>query len=136
MKLPASVRVRALGFGAAVTTVEAAIGFIDRHLTEELARLPRWNLARALFLEAQRTGKLRDTRQCATSVKLLVTSTSSACRIRGTIPRSRNPDRSQGIVELPSDGVGVTASRNASWVTGLLEPIGGDSVPVYELSEG
>src|SRR5690348_10144274 len=60
MKLPTQVRVRAPGHRAAITTVEAALGFIDRHLPEELARLPRWTFARALFLEAQRTGKSRD----------------------------------------------------------------------------
>jgi hypothetical protein len=60
VKLPAEVRVRAPGHRAAITTIEGALGFIDRHLSEELARLPRWTFARALFLEAQRTGKSRD----------------------------------------------------------------------------
>jgi hypothetical protein len=60
VKLPAQVRVRAPGHRAAITTIEGALGFIDRHLSEELARLPRWTFARALFLEAQRTGKSRD----------------------------------------------------------------------------
>jgi hypothetical protein len=60
MKLPTPVRVRAPGHGAAITTVEGALGFIDRHLPAELKRLPRWTFARALFLEAQRTGKSRD----------------------------------------------------------------------------
>jgi hypothetical protein len=65
MKLPAEVRVRAPGHGAAITTVEGALGFIDRHLPAELARLPRWTFARALFLEAQRTGKSRDMKAAA-----------------------------------------------------------------------
>ena len=60
MKLPAQVHVRAPGHRAAITTVKGALGFIDRHLSAELARLPRWTFARALFLEAQRTGKSRD----------------------------------------------------------------------------
>jgi hypothetical protein len=60
MKLPAEIRVRAPGHGAAIISVEGALGFIDRHLPAELARLPRWTFARALFLEAQRTGKSRD----------------------------------------------------------------------------
>ena len=60
VKLPTQVRVRAPGHRAAITTIEAALGFIDRQLPEELARLPRWTFARALFLEAQRTGKSRD----------------------------------------------------------------------------
>ena len=60
VKLPASVRVRAPGHGAEITTVESALGFIDRRLPAELARLPRWTFARALFREVQRTGKSRD----------------------------------------------------------------------------
>jgi hypothetical protein len=60
VKLSAEVRVRAPGHRAAITTIEGALGFIERHLPAELARLPRWTFARALFLEAQRTGKSRD----------------------------------------------------------------------------
>jgi hypothetical protein len=60
VKLPAQVRVRALGHRVAITTIEGALDFIDRHLPAELARLSRWTFARALFLEAQRTGKSRD----------------------------------------------------------------------------
>jgi hypothetical protein len=52
--------VRAPGHRAAITTVESALGFIDRRLPAEFARLPRWTFARALFLEVQRTGKSRD----------------------------------------------------------------------------
>jgi len=48
------------GTGRRSRPVESALGFIDRRLPEELARLPRWTFARALFLEAQRTGKSRD----------------------------------------------------------------------------
>jgi hypothetical protein len=60
MKLPTQVRVRAPGHRAEIKSVEDALGFIERQLPEELARLPRWTFARALFLEAQRTGKSRD----------------------------------------------------------------------------
>jgi len=60
MKLPTQVRVRAPGHRAAIKSVEDALGFIERRLPEDLARLPRWTFARALFLEAQRTGKSRD----------------------------------------------------------------------------
>ena len=59
MKLPAEVRVRAPGRRAAITSVKEALGFIDR-LPAELARLPRWTFARALFVEVERTGKSRD----------------------------------------------------------------------------
>ena len=60
MKLPAQVRVRAPGHRAAIKSVKGALGFIERRLPAELARLPRWTFARALFHEAQRTGKSRD----------------------------------------------------------------------------
>ncbi len=59
MKLPTPLRVRAPGRRAAVTSVKEALGFIDR-LPAELARLPRWTFARALFLEVERSGKSRD----------------------------------------------------------------------------
>ena len=60
VNLPTSVRVRAPGHRAAITTLESALGFIDRRLPAELARLPRWTFAHALLLEAERTGKSRD----------------------------------------------------------------------------
>jgi hypothetical protein len=60
MKLPTSVHVHAPGHRAAIASVKDALGFIDRRLPAELARLPRWTFARALFLEAERTGKSRD----------------------------------------------------------------------------
>jgi len=59
MKLQAEVRVSAPGRRAAITSVKEALGFIDR-LPAELARLPRWTFARALFVEVERTGKSRD----------------------------------------------------------------------------
>ena len=59
MKLPTPVRMRAPGRRASVTSVNEALSFIDR-LPAELARLPRWTFARALFLEVERTGKSRD----------------------------------------------------------------------------
>ena len=60
MKLPTPVHVRAPGRRGAITSVKDALSFIDRHLPPELARLPRWTFARALFLEVERTGKSRD----------------------------------------------------------------------------
>jgi hypothetical protein len=60
LKLPAEVRIRAAGLRAVVKTVEQAIHAIDRELSPELARLPRWTFARALLVEAQRTQKSRD----------------------------------------------------------------------------
>jgi hypothetical protein len=60
MKFTSSVRVHAPGHRAAIESVKDALGFIDRHLTPEIARLPRWILAHKLFLEVERTGKSRD----------------------------------------------------------------------------
>jgi hypothetical protein len=60
LKLPAEVRIRASGMPAKITTAKEALGVIDRRLPAELARLPRWSFARALLLEAMRTGKSRD----------------------------------------------------------------------------
>ena len=45
---------------SAFRTVEQALSFIDKGLPPELAKLPRWTFARALFAEAARTGKSRD----------------------------------------------------------------------------
>jgi hypothetical protein len=59
MNLPVPVCVRAPGSRVAITSVEDALGFIDR-LPPELMRLPRWTFSRALFLEVERTGKSRD----------------------------------------------------------------------------
>jgi hypothetical protein len=44
----------------ALDTVERALTFIDKNMPAELARLPRWTFARALLVEAARTGKARD----------------------------------------------------------------------------
>jgi hypothetical protein len=50
----------AAGLRSVVKTVEQALHTIDRELSPELARLPRWTFARALLVEAQRTQKSRD----------------------------------------------------------------------------
>lgn len=60
VNLPAEVRIRAAGVRSVVKTVEQALHAIDRELSPELARLPRWTFARALLIEAQRTQKSRD----------------------------------------------------------------------------
>jgi hypothetical protein len=60
MDLPADVHIRAPGMPPVIATVEQAIDMIDRQLPAELARLPRWTFARALLVEAARTGKSRD----------------------------------------------------------------------------
>lgn len=60
VKLPAEVHIRAAGLRSVVKTVEQALHAIDRELSPELARLPRWTFARALLIEAQRTQKSRD----------------------------------------------------------------------------
>jgi hypothetical protein len=56
MRLPADLHIRAYGIRPAVKTVEQALDMIDRDLSPELARLPRWTFARALLSEVQQTG--------------------------------------------------------------------------------
>jgi hypothetical protein len=60
MKLPQEVHLHAPGTRSTLKTVEHALGLIDRELPPEMARLPRWTFARALLIEAQKTGKSRD----------------------------------------------------------------------------
>jgi hypothetical protein len=65
MKLPIPVRVHAPGRRGEIASTKDALGFIDRQLPSELARLPRWTFAHALLLEAERTGKSRDLKAAA-----------------------------------------------------------------------
>ena len=60
MKLSAEVHAHGSGVPRAFRTVEEVLSFIDNGLTPDLAKLPRWSFARALFVEAARTGKSRD----------------------------------------------------------------------------
>jgi hypothetical protein len=60
LALPAIVRLHASGCRPALRTVDEAIDMIDSELPAELARLPRWTFARALLLEAVKTGRKRD----------------------------------------------------------------------------
>ena len=60
MKLPTEVYMRAPGRRSTVKTVGEALGLIDTELLPEIARLPRWTFARALLVEAQKTGKSKD----------------------------------------------------------------------------
>jgi hypothetical protein len=60
MKLPADIHLHAPGMRSTVKTVEQALGLIEHELPPEIAQLSRWTFARALLLEAQKTGKSRD----------------------------------------------------------------------------
>jgi hypothetical protein len=60
MKFPAEVRIRASGMPGTIKTAQGALGVIDNNIPAELARLSRWCFARALLVEAIRTGKSRD----------------------------------------------------------------------------
>lgn len=60
MNLPSGIRLGAPGIRSVIKTVEQALSTIDREISPEIARLPRWTFARALLVEAQRTGKSRD----------------------------------------------------------------------------
>jgi class 3 adenylate cyclase len=59
-KLTTQVCVSAPGLRLRIETTEQATNLIDRNLPPELASLPRWTFARALLVEATRTGKSRD----------------------------------------------------------------------------
>ena len=60
LTLPAPVRLRAPGCRPALRTVDEALHMIDTELPAELSRLPRWTFARALLVEATKTGRKRD----------------------------------------------------------------------------
>ena len=60
LALPATIRLHAPGCRPALRTVDEAIDMIDKELPSELRRLPRWTFARALLLEALKTGRKRD----------------------------------------------------------------------------
>jgi hypothetical protein len=60
LALPGPIRLHAPGCRPALRTVDEAIDMIDSELPAELARLPRWTFARALLLEAVKTGRKRD----------------------------------------------------------------------------
>jgi hypothetical protein len=57
---PESIRTHAKGLRSNVRTVAEGIRLIDRELPQELRALPRWTLARALLVQAERSGKKRD----------------------------------------------------------------------------
>ena len=65
LKLPGQIPVRAPGLRIKLKTVQQAIGMIDKNLPTELAGLSRWTFARALLVEAMRTGKSRDVNAAA-----------------------------------------------------------------------
>jgi hypothetical protein len=60
LALPTTLRLRAPGCRPALRTIDEAIDMIDSELPAELRRLPRWTFARALLLEAAKTGRKRD----------------------------------------------------------------------------
>jgi hypothetical protein len=60
LALPAAIRLHATGCRPMLRTVDEAIDMIDTELPAELRRLPRWTFARALLLEAVKTGRKRD----------------------------------------------------------------------------
>jgi hypothetical protein len=69
LALPATIRLRAPGCRPALRTVDEAIDMIDSELPAELSRLPRWTFARALLLEAVKTGRKRDLVAAARQVR-------------------------------------------------------------------
>jgi hypothetical protein len=69
LALPAHLRLRAPGCRPALRTVDEAIQMIDTELPAELRRLPRWTFARALLVEAAKTGRKRDLTAAARQVR-------------------------------------------------------------------
>lgn len=62
MDLQIVLYLNASGMPHAIRTVEQAIRLIDEQLPSELGRLQRWRFARALLVEAVKTGKSRHIR--------------------------------------------------------------------------
>lgn len=62
MDLQIVLHLSASGMPHTIKTVEQAVRLIDERLPAELQRLPRWRFARALLVEAIKTGKSRDVR--------------------------------------------------------------------------
>ncbi len=60
MDLQNTIHLNAPGMPHSIKTAEQAVRLIDEQLPAELRRLPRWTFARALLVEAIRTGKSRD----------------------------------------------------------------------------
>jgi hypothetical protein len=60
LALPETIHTRGKGLRPQVRTVTEAIRLIDRELPAELRSLSRWTFARALLVQAERSGKKRD----------------------------------------------------------------------------
>ncbi len=59
-KLVEPIRISHTGVRPFLRTIDEAVRMIDCDLPPELRKLPRWTFARALLLEARRSGKKRD----------------------------------------------------------------------------
>ena len=75
------VRTSGKGLRATVNTVQEGIRLIDRELPSELRELSRWTFARALLVEAERSGKKRDL-ICATRQLRQALSTKAGWRLK------------------------------------------------------
>lgn len=60
MMLPNAARTKGSGVRRQMRTTQEALRFIDVELPAELKAQARWKFARALLLEAERSGKQRD----------------------------------------------------------------------------
>jgi len=69
MSLPAPIHTHAQGLRATIRTVHEAIRLIDDELPAELRSRSRWTFARALLVEAHKTGKKRDLVSAARQLK-------------------------------------------------------------------
>jgi hypothetical protein len=60
IQFPSEIRTRGKGLRPALRTTTEALRLIDKELPAELRGLSRWTFARALLVEAEKTGKKRD----------------------------------------------------------------------------
>jgi hypothetical protein len=68
IEFPEEIRTQG-GIVRSARTIEQALRLIDEDLPLELRNLPRWTFARALLLEAQRTGAKKDVRIAVRQLK-------------------------------------------------------------------
>ncbi len=85
MDFPTHIHTTGCGVRPLIRTTGEALNFIERELSAELQRLPRWTFARELLLVADRSQKKRDL--------------THACRqLRQALSNDRLLDRTKGQV--------------------------------------
>ena len=67
--LPDPIQTRAKGIRPKIRSVHEALGLIDDELPAELRSLSRWTFARALLVEARKSGKSGDIARAARQLR-------------------------------------------------------------------